>query len=182
MKSTSRSSRLVSSAARSPALAITGPEVARNPTPSSLAMICASVVLPRPGGPGEQHVIERIAARLGGLDEHLEVGARLLLADELVERLRPDGRLEGVCSFSGGGEQPIVAHDGPDFGLSLPQCFARPAPLAQPRGRQIRARTALQVSVGQRGSSSTASRAGFLQPALPRNVLGAGEPSPLQVN
>src|SRR5262245_7446062 len=51
MKRTSRSSRLVSSAARSPALAITGPEVARKFTPSSRATICASVVLPRPGGP-----------------------------------------------------------------------------------------------------------------------------------
>ena len=51
MNSTSRSSRLVSSAARSPALAITGPEVARKLTPSSRATICASVVLPRPGGP-----------------------------------------------------------------------------------------------------------------------------------
>src|SRR5262245_31606085 len=51
MKRTSRSSRLVSSAAKSPALAITGPEVARKFTPSSRDTICASVVLPRPGGP-----------------------------------------------------------------------------------------------------------------------------------
>src|SRR5690606_25851888 len=51
MKSTARSSRLVRSAARSPALAMTGPEVERKLTPSSRAMICASVVLPRPGGP-----------------------------------------------------------------------------------------------------------------------------------
>src|SRR6266436_5358173 len=51
MNSTSRSSRLVSNAARSPAFAITGPEVARKPTPNSRATICASVVLPRPGGP-----------------------------------------------------------------------------------------------------------------------------------
>ena len=33
------------------ALAKTGPEVIRNPTPNSRAMICASVVLPSPGGP-----------------------------------------------------------------------------------------------------------------------------------
>src|SRR5581483_4839672 len=51
MKSTSRGSRLVRMAARSPALASTGPEVARKLTPSSRAMIWASVVLPRPGGP-----------------------------------------------------------------------------------------------------------------------------------
>ena len=51
MKSTSRGSRLVRIAARSPGFASTGPEVIRNPTPNSRAMICASVVLPRPGGP-----------------------------------------------------------------------------------------------------------------------------------
>ena len=38
-------------AARSPALASTGPEVARKFTPSSRATIWARVVLPRPGGP-----------------------------------------------------------------------------------------------------------------------------------
>ncbi|VWX53277.1 hypothetical protein NOVOSPHI9U_430020 [Novosphingobium sp. 9U] len=51
MNSTSPCSRLVSRAARSPALAITGPEVALKPTPSSRATIWASVVLPSPGGP-----------------------------------------------------------------------------------------------------------------------------------
>src|SRR5262245_53017142 len=51
MKRTSRGSRLVSSAARSPARSSTGPEVWRRLTPISLAMMCASVVLPRPGGP-----------------------------------------------------------------------------------------------------------------------------------
>ena len=34
-----------------PAMAITGPDVARKLTPSSRATICASVVLPSPGGP-----------------------------------------------------------------------------------------------------------------------------------
>ena len=34
-----------------PHFASTGPEVIRNPTPNSRAMICASVVLPKPGGP-----------------------------------------------------------------------------------------------------------------------------------
>ena len=51
MNSTSRGSRLVRMAARSPALASTGPEVARKFTPSSRATIWARVVLPRPGGP-----------------------------------------------------------------------------------------------------------------------------------
>ncbi len=51
MNSTSCGCKLVSSAARSPARWMTGPDVARNPTPISRATICASVVLPRPGGP-----------------------------------------------------------------------------------------------------------------------------------
>ena len=41
------------------------------------------------GRPGEQHVVERFAAIARGLDEDAEVGARLLLADELGERPRP---------------------------------------------------------------------------------------------
>ena len=51
MNSTSRGSRLVSSAARSPGRSSTGPEVWRRLTPSSCAMMCESVVLPSPGGP-----------------------------------------------------------------------------------------------------------------------------------
>ena len=51
MNSTSFGSRLVSSAARSPARSSTGPEVWRRFTPSSCAMMCDSVVLPSPGGP-----------------------------------------------------------------------------------------------------------------------------------
>ena len=37
--------------ARSPARAIIGPAVRRSPAPISRATMCASVVLPRPGGP-----------------------------------------------------------------------------------------------------------------------------------
>src|SRR4029079_7103518 len=51
MKRTSRGSRFVRIAARSPGRSSTGPEVCRKPTPSSFATICASVVLPSPGGP-----------------------------------------------------------------------------------------------------------------------------------
>src|SRR5688572_31750964 len=51
MKRTSLGSRLVRIAARSPARSSTGPEVCLRFTPISRAMMCASVVLPRPGGP-----------------------------------------------------------------------------------------------------------------------------------
>ena len=51
INNTSFFSRLVKIAARSPALAKTGPEVNLKFTPSSRAIICASVVFPNPGGP-----------------------------------------------------------------------------------------------------------------------------------
>ena len=50
-KRISFSFRLVSSAARSPAFSMAGPEVIRMLTPISLAMMPLRVVLPRPGGP-----------------------------------------------------------------------------------------------------------------------------------
>ena len=51
MNRTSRSSRLVRTAARSPGRSTAGPLVYRTFTPSSRPMIEASVVLPSPGGP-----------------------------------------------------------------------------------------------------------------------------------
>ena len=51
MKKTSPSPRLVRIAARSPLRSIAGPLVPVTRVPISLAMMLASVVLPRPGGP-----------------------------------------------------------------------------------------------------------------------------------
>src|SRR5450759_3257321 len=50
-KRTSPGARFVRIAARSPAFSRTGPDVTRICAPISRAMMCASVVLPRPGGP-----------------------------------------------------------------------------------------------------------------------------------
>ena len=44
--------------------------------------------LAQPRRAGEQDMVERVAARAGGLDEHGEVGAQLGLADELGEPAR----------------------------------------------------------------------------------------------
>ena len=52
-------------------------------------MMPASVVLPRPGGPGDEHVVERLAAVLGRLHEDLELLLGRSLADELGEAARP---------------------------------------------------------------------------------------------
>jgi hypothetical protein len=40
-------------------------------------------------GPVKQDVVHRLAAAPGAFGEHPQVGARVLLADEIVKRLRP---------------------------------------------------------------------------------------------
>ena len=62
------------------------------------------------GRAGEQHVIERVAARLGGLDEHLEVGARLLLADELGQPLRAQRLLHDIGVALGARDEAVIGH------------------------------------------------------------------------
>ncbi len=62
--------------------------------------------LAEPGWTEEQHMVHRLAARLGGADEHAQILARRLLADEIVERL---GAQRGVDVFgrAGGGDQAV---------------------------------------------------------------------------
>ena len=52
----------------------------------------------------EQHVIERFLACARGLDEHREIRARLLLADEVGELLRAQGGINVVLAFVCGDE------------------------------------------------------------------------------
>ncbi|ENN87306.1 hypothetical protein RHSP_25949 [Rhizobium freirei PRF 81] len=46
------------------------------------------------GRTDKQHVIQRLAAPLGCLDEDLQIGARLRLAGKFVQRLRPERRID----------------------------------------------------------------------------------------
>ena len=78
----------------SPLRSSAGPATWRMPTPSSLRTICASEVLPRPGRPGEQHVVERLAARLRRLERDRELLLDALLPDEVGERARAQRALE----------------------------------------------------------------------------------------
>ena len=73
MKKTDPGSSAVRKAAMSALRSSAGPAVCTNGAPSSAAMMWASEVLPRPGGPGEQDVVERLLAALGRLDEDLEL-------------------------------------------------------------------------------------------------------------
>ena len=61
--------------------------------------------LAEPGRADEQHVVERLLARARRLDEHREVGARLLLADELGEPLRAQRGFRGVVLAALGGDE-----------------------------------------------------------------------------
>ena len=54
------------------------------------------------GRPDEQHVVERFLARARRLDEHLEIGARLLLADEVGEPLRAQRGVDVLVAASRG--------------------------------------------------------------------------------
>src|SRR2546430_76926 len=103
MKKTSRVLRFNRIEPSAPWWSIAGPELTLIATPSSLAMMCASVVLPRPGGPQSstcstgcaRHNLERghrVKPRLE-LDDHLRRGA-------LTDSARPP---DGSC---------ILAHDG----------------------------------------------------------------------
>ena len=68
---------------------MTGPEVARKPTPSLARDDLRQRGLAEARRATKQHVIQRLAAAFGGVDEHPQVLARRLLADELVEALGP---------------------------------------------------------------------------------------------
>ena len=57
--------------------------------------------LAEPRRPDEEHMVERIAPGLRRIDEDLEVGARGLLAREIVERQRPDRRFGIVLALFG---------------------------------------------------------------------------------
>ena len=69
------------------------------------------------GWTGKQHVVEGFAAIARRLDENAEVGARLLLADELGERLRTQRSFGDVGVALDAGDEPV------GHGLFL-SCFA----------------------------------------------------------
>lgn len=60
------------------------------------------------GGAGEQHVVGGGAARAGGAKDEVELLADLLLADELVQVLGAQGRLDGlVLTVGGRADEPL---------------------------------------------------------------------------
>src|SRR5512143_3750812 len=92
MNSTSLRSRLVRIAARSFGFSSTGPEVWRRLTPSSVAMMWLSVVLPSPGGPNSSTWSS--ASPPCRADEDLQLLAGLGLADIVAQVARTQRALE----------------------------------------------------------------------------------------
>ncbi len=113
MKKTEPGSSAVRKAAMSALRSSAGPAVWTIGTSSSAAMMWASEVLPSPGRPGEQDVVERLAAPPRGLDEDLELGGDLLLVDEVGEAARAKRAVELV-----------LAAGEPDVGESAPRIVA----------------------------------------------------------
>ena len=103
MKKTDPGSSAVRKAAMSAFRSSAGPAVCTIGTFSSAAMMLASEVLPRPGRTGEQHVVERLAAAPGGLDEHLELRGDLLLVDEVGQALGAKRAVEVLLAASEAG-------------------------------------------------------------------------------
>jgi hypothetical protein len=63
-------------------------------------------------------MIERVAAAFGSLDEHPQIGARLLLPDELIERLGTDRGFECVGLALGPGHQAVIGRVGHSIAVS----------------------------------------------------------------
>ncbi len=68
--------------------------------------------LAEPRGTDEQHVVERLAAFARGVDEHRQIGARLLLADKFRQVLRTQRGIADVVGTALGGDKAGRSHDG----------------------------------------------------------------------
>ncbi len=152
-------------AARSPALASTGPEVARKFTPSSRAMICASVVLPSPGGPNSSTWSSASPRPRAASMKTLQIALGLRLADELGQRLRPQRPVGRVSTASASPEtrpaspaqllQRRLDH-GADSAASSPR---RMSGLRRPRGGPSTSATPQAHQGGDRLAGGAAARA-----------------------
>ena len=71
----------------------------------------------------EQHMIERLAARLGRPDEHLEIGARRLLAGEIGKRQRTQRRVGVVVALLGADKARGRGQTGGSHALAQALCY-----------------------------------------------------------
>ena len=98
--------------------------------------------LAQPGRPGQQHVIQRLAARLGRLDEDLQLLAQHRLAHERAQRARPQGLLQLLLERSLFRDRPVS------------RALCRPLPSPRPASRLCRPSACrMMASTGCVGSS-----------------------------
>ena len=142
----------------SPLRSSAGPAVCTNGTPSSTATICASEVLPSPGGPASSTWSSASPRAAGRLDRDRELLAQLRLPDELLEAPRPQRHLELVLGArgraSGSARASLTAR-------RPPRRVARSAAAEQLLGasRPRRRRAAARPPAARSPSSSSPSRA-----------------------
>ena len=96
MKRTSCGSSAVRTAARSPLRSSTGPAGDVEAHPELRRHDAGQRRLAEPGRPGEQHVVEGLAALAGGLQEDRQLLLHALLADEVVQPARAQRAVELV--------------------------------------------------------------------------------------
>ena len=101
MKSTSRVSRAVRRAARSPARSMMGPAVALMGDPQLGRDDVGEAGLAHAGGPEEEDVVEGLPAAAGRLDGDPQVRHHLRLAHVLVEGARAEGLVEADVVVAG---------------------------------------------------------------------------------
>ena len=122
--------------------------------------------LAEPGRPGEQHVVERLAAPPGRLDEHLELAGDLLLVDEVGEAPRAQRAVELVLAA----REPGVG----EALLGAVRLRRRRLPPARSRGRGRCSRPRSAAVAGARSAAPISSSA--LSPsAAVEQPLGLGE-------
>ena len=124
-----------------------GPAIVRRPTPSSSRTMCASDVLPRPGGPASSTWSSASPRAFAAIERDLELLLHALLPDELVERARAQRLLDRLLVV-------LVSSTGATNELMLPSAaLAAHAPRASRSHRSARARAR------RRRASSRARRA-----------------------
>ena len=95
----------------SPLRSSAGPATVRRPTPELLADDLRERRLAEPGRADEEHVVERLAARLRRVERDPELLLDPLLADEVVEPARPQRALELLVLGVEHGCDDAVAHE-----------------------------------------------------------------------
>ena len=82
-------------------------------TPISAATMPARVVLPSPGGPGEEQVVGRLPSAPGRLEDDAQVLLQLGLPHEVGERAGPQSRFGEQLALGGLGVEELLSHRRP---------------------------------------------------------------------